>query len=143
MDPHDPAIETAYSLEQHAEGESRRLGAPLHLVEPLREAEELRRLEPSAGHLAKTLVKLPDLRVVLISFKAGARLMEHRADGPITVQTLAGLVRIQLDGERIELPVGRLLVLARAIPHDLEAVRDSEVLLTIAARPSWSEQRSH
>ena len=143
MDSQPPPVEAAYSLEHHTEGESRRLDAALHLVELHRETEDLRRVEPSSGHVAKTLVKLPALRVVLISLKAGEILAKHRTDGPITVQTLSGLARVQIDGEAVEVPVGKLLVLARTIPHDLEALEDSEVLLTIARRRPDDDPRAH
>ncbi len=38
-------------------------------------------------------------------------------------------------GKEFDLPVGRLLVLDRAMPHDVVAIEDSAFLLTIA----WPE----
>jgi quercetin dioxygenase-like cupin family protein len=81
---------------------------------------------------AKTLVKEPDFRIVLIALRAGARMEEHRAAGRISVQTLAGHVRLHTAGTNVDLPVGRLVSLERDVPHDVEAVEESAFLLTIA-----------
>jgi quercetin dioxygenase-like cupin family protein len=81
---------------------------------------------------AKTLVKEPDFRIVLIVLRAGARMDRHQAAGRISVQTLAGQVRLHLPGEIVDLPAGRLVSLERDVPHDVEAVEESAFLLTIA-----------
>jgi len=84
------------------------------------------------GHSAKTLVKEPDFRIVLIALRAGARMEEHRADGRISVQTLVGHLRLRTAGTNVDLPVGRLVSLERDVPHDVEALVESAFLLTIA-----------
>lgn len=84
------------------------------------------------GHSARTLVKHEDLRVVLIALAKGARMGEHKADARVTIQTVTGSVRLWLGERTIALPVGGLLVLDRALPHDVEAVEESAILLTIA-----------
>jgi len=81
---------------------------------------------------AKTLVKYPDLRVVLIAMQAGTRMEGHKADGSISIQGLTGKLRLHLPGQSVELPAGRLLTLERALPHDVEALEDSSFLLTIS-----------
>jgi len=81
---------------------------------------------------AKTLVKEPDFRVVLIALRAGGRMEEHRAAGRISVQTLVGHVRLQTAGTNVDLPVGRLVSLERDVPHTVEALEESAFLLTIA-----------
>jgi quercetin dioxygenase-like cupin family protein len=86
---------------------------------------------------ARTLVKQPGLRIVLTLMKGGARLRDHRAPGPISVQTLAGHIRLHVSGETIDLPAGHLLTLAGGLPHEVEAVEESAFLLTIA----WPDGR--
>ena len=44
---------------------------------------------------AKTLVKESGLRVVLTVMRSGARLQEHKTSGPISIQTLAGRIRLR------------------------------------------------
>ena len=85
----------------------------------------------AGGRSARTLVKEPDFRVVLIALHAGARLEQHHAPGPLAIQSLAGRLRLQLAEGPVELPAGHLLTLERAVPHDVEALEESAFLLTI------------
>lgn len=84
------------------------------------------------GHTARTLVREPDLRVVLLVMKAGSRVEEHRAQGTASVQVVSGQVRMQLPDKSVELAPGKVLILDRGLPHDVEALSDSSVLLTLA-----------
>lgn len=99
-------------------------------------ADEVRRLQSEqpwqAEHTANTLVKYPDLRVVLIALKAGGRLPEHRTAGRLSIQTLSGEIHVHAHGRVVEMPVGSLLALDQDVPHDVEAKTDSVFLLTIA-----------
>ena len=81
---------------------------------------------------AKTLVKEPDLRVVLILLRQGARMEEHRAPGRITIHTLSGRLRLQLLDQALDLEAGQILMLDADTPHDVEALAESAFLLTIA-----------
>ena len=98
------------------------------------ETEQLRHEAPwqSTSRNAKTLVKYPDLRAVLIAMKAGTRMAGHKADGSISLHALTGKLRLHLQAQAVELPVGRLVTLERALPHDVEALEDSSFLLTIS-----------
>ncbi len=84
------------------------------------------------GRNSKTLAKYQDLRIVLTVLKTGSRLAQHTTAGRISVQTVSGHLRMHAGEKLLDLPAGRLLVLDRAIPHDVEAVEDSAFLLTIA-----------
>lgn len=83
------------------------------------------------GHTARTLVREPDLRIVLVVMKAGARMAEHRAKDTASIHALAGHVRLRLPETVADLPAGRLLVLERGLLHDVEAVEESSFLLTL------------
>lgn len=97
------------------------------------EIEQLRKEDAwQGGRNSKTLVKHADFRVVLTVLKSGARLHEHRAPGRISVQTVAGHIRMHVEGKVFDLPAGHLLALERGIVHDVEALEDSAFLLTIA-----------
>ena len=84
------------------------------------------------GHNARTLIKYDDLRVVLMALKAGSRIPEHKANGRISVQVLSGHIRLNASGRAFDLRQGSLLALDERAPHDLEALDESAVLLTIA-----------
>ena len=98
--------------------------------------QELRRQEPYAreGHTARTLLRAPDLRVVLITMKAGSRIAEHRANESASLHTISGHVRLQLQERIVDLPAGRLLLLEQGLEHDVEAVTDSTLVLTLGWR---------
>lgn len=80
-------------------------------------------------------MKHPDLRIVLIAMKANTRMHEHTAASRISVHSLNGHVRLHLPGQVADLPAGHLLVLDRAVPHDVEAAEDSVFLLTLSWPP--------
>jgi quercetin dioxygenase-like cupin family protein len=83
------------------------------------------------GHTARTLVREEDMRIVLVVMSAGARIKEHRANETVSIQALRGQVRLRLPDRTADLPAGRLLVLERGLPHDVEAVSESAFLLTL------------
>ncbi len=85
-----------------------------------------------AGRNSKTLVKYPDLRIVLIAMKANTRMHEHAAAGRISVHTLNGHMRLHLPEGVVDLPAGHLLALDQCVPHDVEAIEDSAFLLTLS-----------
>jgi quercetin dioxygenase-like cupin family protein len=86
----------------------------------------------STGQNARTLVKYDDLRVVLMALQARARLPEHKTEGRISVHVLSGHVQLRASGHTFDLRAGGLLALDQGMPHDLEALDESAVLLTIA-----------
>ncbi len=97
--------------------------------------EILKREDPYRHHgrNSKTLIKYPDFRIVLTVMKAGDHIQQHKAAGRISVQTVSGHIRMHASNKLLDLPTGRLLVLDRVIPHEVEALEDSAFLLTIAA----------
>lgn len=86
----------------------------------------------NTGHNARTLVKQDDLRVVLLALQRDARLPEHQTEGRLSVQVISGHVQIRASGRTFNLRTGGLLALDPAIRHDVTAVDESAVLLTIA-----------
>ena len=99
--------------------------------------EELRREDQSKkGQNARTLVKYDDFRIVLITLDRGAHIPSHHTAGRISIHTVSGHVRVHAEGRSFDLPQGSVLALDRTIPHQVEAVEPSGVLLTIA----WGEE---
>ena len=100
-------------------------------------AESQRHKLWASGIHSKTLDKRQDFRVVLISMEAGALIKEHHADGTSSVQLLKGHIRYSTLGQVYDLGVGKLLTLGASIKHEVEAVEESALLLTI----SWPGNR--
>lgn len=99
-------------------------------------AEEVRRLkqEPewiSGARNSVTVVKTANLSIVLTAIKKDATLCGHEVEGPITLQVISGAVKFGVAGEPLTLKAGNVIALDKAIPHDLQAIEHSELLLTI------------
>ena len=97
----------------------------------------------TGGRTSRVLIDLPGLRVQLISLSAGAYVPEHKVAGAITVQPVLGRVQMTAFGsdsaasennraqQQYELGVGSLLSLRGGVPHDVRAVEDSCILVSI------------
>jgi quercetin dioxygenase-like cupin family protein len=89
-----------------------------------------------AGRSSETIVKYPEFRIVLVRMKKGSYMSHHRAEGPISVHSVLGRIRVHLPDDRMEeLGPGDLLALERGLEHDVEALEECAFLLTIA----WPE----
>ena len=89
-----------------------------------------------AGRSSETIVKYPEFRIVLVRMKKGSYMSHHRAEGPISVHSVLGKIRVHLPDDRMEeLGPGDLLALERGLEHDVEALEECAFLLTIA----WPE----
>lgn len=80
---------------------------------------------------AITLAKGP-LSIVLVVLKPGATLEEHRARGPMTLQVLSGSLRFRSAGTVREAEAGQLVVLESVLVHEVQALTESALLLTLA-----------
>lgn len=83
------------------------------------------------GHRQAGLVHRGPLRLVLFAFEPGGRLSEHRAPGHVVIHCLRGELAVEAAGARHRLGGGEALVLNPDVPHDVEALAESEMLLTV------------
>lgn len=96
---------------------------------------EVARFQPgdsASGRRAETLIKTDDLRVVLVTMRAGATLAEHTAPGTITIHSVRGDLTVDVEGTTHDLPGGNLISLAAGVRHAVHARTDGAFLLTIA-----------
>ncbi|HET8889934.1 MAG TPA: hypothetical protein VFQ41_13615 [Candidatus Angelobacter sp.] len=107
-------------------------------IRKLRQEDSWRR---KAGRSAATLVKHGDPRLVLVAMRANSHMHEHKTSARISIQTIAGHIRLRLGEKSVDLPAGHLLVLDQALSHDVEALEDSAFLLTFSW-PQGAEQIS-
>lgn len=118
------------------------MAAPFLEFDLAREIEQLHREpESTSGQNARTLVKFDDFRIVLTALKAHSRIPEHRTAGRLSIHTVRGHIRLRALGRTFDLPAGSLLALDQDLPHDVEALEDSALLLTIAW-PGRSNKRT-
>lgn len=79
---------------------------------------------------AESLAKNAEMSVTLLVLKPGAALKEHHARGTATLAIVAGSIR--LNGA--VLGVGMLAVIGPEVPHALEAIEESALLLTAVVK---------
>jgi quercetin dioxygenase-like cupin family protein len=75
------------------------------------------------------------LRQTLIALVGGRSLGEHESPGEATLQVLRGRVRLHTEGEEWDGATGDFLLIPPQ-RHDLDALEDAVVLLTVANRLS-------
>jgi quercetin dioxygenase-like cupin family protein len=109
------------------------------MAEPFMEFDlpaEIHRLKAevtwSTGQNARTLVKYDDFRVVLIALAPEARMPDHKTEGRITMHVLSGHIRLRASGRTFNLRTGGVLALDHDVAHDVLALEESAILLTIA-----------
>jgi len=80
---------------------------------------------------AKVLFNNDDVKEIRITFRKGQEMKEHKAGFPIVVEIVDGSIDFGVNGERFILEKGKLITLASNVPHDLTALEDSIVRLSL------------
>ncbi|MES2046876.1 MAG: cupin domain-containing protein [Pseudomonadota bacterium] len=82
---------------------------------------------------AKTtaLFKGPHLEVMRMILPAGKKIAPHHVNGPITIHCLEGEVDVGVENERQILRSGDLLYLAGNVKHDLIALTNTALLVSV------------
>jgi quercetin dioxygenase-like cupin family protein len=70
---------------------------------------------------------------VLIALQKGSRIPEHHANGHVSIHAVVGHIEVRAQERRFELRGGALLVLGEGVSHDVEALEESALLLTIGS----------
>jgi quercetin dioxygenase-like cupin family protein len=83
------------------------------------------------GQASRTLIRATDLRMVVVALRAGKSIAEHHANVTASVQTVSGQLRVQMSGERVDVPAGHVLVMAMGQVHDVYAETDCAFVLTL------------
>jgi quercetin dioxygenase-like cupin family protein len=123
---------------KHRRPHPQTMAAPFLEFDLERELEQLyREPEWDSGQNAKTLAKYSDFRIVLTALKAHMRIPRHQTAGRVSIQTVRGHVVMRAEGRTLDLPLGRLVTFDRSIAHEIEAVDESAILITIA----WPSER--
>lgn len=104
--------------------------APLTFLPDLRAEAPI----PASGLGHTTALKHPDVRIVVLSFAAGYVLKEHSAPFPLLLQALDGELVVRAGGQENALRPGGVLRLDASLPHEVEALTEARLLLTLVTR---------
>lgn len=128
--PHTPPHER----QAEQEGAGPATSAPAVTFDLKAEAAQLQdsKVWSERGLASRTLLKHADLRLVLMALKSGEQIQPHKTERQVSIQAIDGHVRLEIGGERtVELPAGCVLALDRGVLHDVLALEDSVILLTL------------
>ncbi len=89
---------------------------------------------PESGLGHATVLVHSDLRVVVLTFASGHVLKEHSAPFPIIMQSLNGDMLVRTPRKEIRLTPGAILRLDAALPHEVEALGESRLMLTLVTK---------
>ncbi len=102
----------------------------LTLIDDMRAISPLK--DSGLGHT--TVLSHPDVRVVILTFTAGHLLKEHSAPFPLLMQALDGELLVRAGERETRLTPGAPLRLDAALPHEVEALSDSRLMLTLVTK---------
>lgn len=86
-----------------------------------------------SGRAGRTLAKSGRLRVTLVAMQAGNVIGTHQADSPMTLQVLNGHIRYRANDGEHEMRTGELLFFGPGDAHDITAMEESSLLITLSA----------
>ena len=81
------------------------------------------------GH--STVLASPGVRVVVLTFEAGFTLKKHSAPKILLMQAVDGCLRVTAGGQVTDLVPGALLRLDASLKHEVEALEESRLMLTL------------
>ena len=106
--------------------------AAVHLIDLEAAADRLKAKLPGHRRQTETLAREAGTSVVMMAMEAGDAIKEHSATSPVSVQLLRGHIALNAGGQALELRPGQLAFMQPNVPHDVSALEQSVVLLTLA-----------
>ncbi|CAN5784285.1 hypothetical protein BH23GEM6_BH23GEM6_00660 [soil metagenome] len=121
---------------------NRPLAGPVLSLDLEERLAELRREEAytRSGRSGRTLAKAGRFRLTMVAMGDGNQIATHQAESPMTLHVLAGGIRFRAGGDDHELHAGQLLFFGPGDAHDIRAVGETALLITISAIGDDHEQ---
>ncbi|HET9918314.1 MAG TPA: cupin domain-containing protein [Ktedonobacteraceae bacterium] len=120
--------------EQGKQGEQETEAAPGNLI--VFDVRKLARFRDE-GPDVQVLSDIGTARLVLFAFKAGQQLREHRTSSQILVQALRGRITFTAAGNSIRLQAGMVLQVEAQVPHQVVALTNAVLLVTMIPSPTY------
>ena len=88
--------------------------------------------------LIKVLFETSFTKEIRIAMQKGTVMKEHKTSFPIVVEIVDGAIDFGVNNEMLHLKKGNLIALERNVPHDLKAIKDSVIRLTLTKNDAAS-----
>jgi quercetin dioxygenase-like cupin family protein len=113
----------------------RPLSEPMMMIDLQPALDELRADDSyrRSGRLGRTLARSGRLRLTLVALNAGVEVGTHQAESPMTLQVLEGRIGFRVAGESHEIGAGQVLFFGPGEAHDIRALDETALLLTLSA----------
>jgi quercetin dioxygenase-like cupin family protein len=85
---------------------------------------------PRQGHMQKALYRLGPTTTAIFAFEKGGAIEQHTAEGESIIHVLSGRLSVRTSKSKHELRANDLLLLNPGVPHDLEALEPTRMLMT-------------
>ena len=85
--------------------------------------------------VSRTFAQNASLSITLFAFDAGEGVSTHTAPGDAMVQVLDGEAVVDIDGKKMTVGSGQVVVMPADIPHSVTAVERFKMLLTVVKKP--------
>ena len=104
---------------------------------PFSEPQQLAELvEYEEGRVvSRTFAQNPSISLTLFAFDEGEGVSTHTAPGDAMVQVLDGEAVVNIDGRKMTVGAGQVVVMPANVPHSVTAVKRFIMLLTVVKRP--------
>jgi quercetin dioxygenase-like cupin family protein len=89
------------------------------------------------GPSVQVLSDIGAARLVLFAFKAGQQLKEHTTSSQLLVQVLRGRITFTSAGNSIRLQAGMVLQVEAQVPHQVVALTQAVILVTMTPSPAY------
>lgn len=83
------------------------------------------------GHRQIGLVHRGSVRLLVFAFDAGGQLRDHHAPGYVVIQTLSGRLQVRTPAGVQDLGAGQAVLLDPGVPHSVQALEASDMLLSL------------
>lgn len=87
--------------------------------------------EGTDGHRQIAIARQGHLTVLLFHFEEGGAIPEHVVEGAVTIHVLNGVLEVATENDVHALEQGQMLILAPGVVHDVQALEETRMLLTV------------
>jgi len=104
---------------------------------PFSEPQQLAELvEYEEGRVvSRTFAQNPSIGLTLFAFDKGEGVSTHTAPGDAMVQVIDGEALVDIDGKKMAVGIGQVVVMPANVPHAVTAVKQFKMLLTVVKKP--------